>query len=64
MQEQQVLHSRIEGQGRPLLVLHGYLGMSDNWRTLSTRYAEAGFEVHALDLRNHGRSFQIGRAHV
>lgn len=57
MQEQQLLHSRIEGQGRPLLVLHGYLGMSDNWRTLSTRYAEAGFEVHALDLRNHGRSF-------
>lgn len=57
MQEQQLLHSRIEGKGRPLLVLHGYLGMSDNWRTLATRYAEAGFEVHALDLRNHGRSF-------
>ena len=57
MQEQELLYSRIEGEGRPLLVLHGYLGMSDNWRTLSMRYAEVGFEVHALDLRNHGRSF-------
>jgi pimeloyl-ACP methyl ester carboxylesterase len=30
--------------------------MSDNWKTLSVQYAENGFEVHALDLRNHGRS--------
>ena len=52
-----VLHSRIEGEGRPLLIIHGYLGMSDNWKTLSGRYAEAGFQVHALDMRNHGKSF-------
>lgn len=51
------LYSKIEGQGQPLLILHGYLGMSDNWKTLSTQYAAKGFEVHALDLRNHGRSF-------
>lgn len=53
----ELLYSRIEGEGKPLLVLHGYLGMSDNWKTLSGRYAEAGFQVHTLDLRNHGRSF-------
>lgn len=51
------LHSKIEGQGQPLLILHGYLGMSDNWKTLATQYAAQGFETHALDLRNHGRSF-------
>lgn len=51
------LYSKIEGQGRPFLILHGFLGMSDNWKTLGTRYAENGFEVHMLDLRNHGRSF-------
>ena len=51
------LYSKIEGQGQPLLILHGYLGMSDNWKTLATQYAAQGFAVHALDLRNHGRSF-------
>ena len=52
-----VLHSRIEGEGKPLLIIHGYLGMSDNWKTLSGKYADAGFQVHALDMRNHGKSF-------
>ncbi|MDI1257093.1 MAG: alpha/beta fold hydrolase [Flavobacterium sp.] len=51
-----MLYSKIEGSGQPLLILHGYLGMSDNWKTLAGQYAEEGFEVHALDLRNHGRS--------
>ena len=50
------LYSRIEGTGKPLLILHGFLGMSDNWKTLGSQYAANGFEVHALDLRNHGRS--------
>lgn len=53
-----MLYSKIEGNGKPLLILHGFLGMSDNWKTLGTRWAEAGFEVHLLDLRNHGRSLQ------
>ena len=50
------LYSKIEGHGTPLLILHGFLGMSDNWKTLGTKYANDGFEVHLLDLRNHGRS--------
>lgn len=52
-----MLYSRIEGEGNPLLIIHGFLGTSDNWKTLSGQYAQNGFEVHALDLRNHGRSF-------
>jgi pimeloyl-ACP methyl ester carboxylesterase len=52
-----LLHSRIEGRGKPLLIVHGYLGMSDNWKTLAGQYAQAGFEVHAVDMRNHGKSF-------
>lgn len=52
-----LLYSKIEGQGKPLLILHGFLGMSDNWKTLGVQYAALGFEVHLLDLRNHGRSF-------
>ncbi|MFV8368372.1 alpha/beta fold hydrolase [Flavobacterium sp. LB2R40] len=50
-----MLFSKIEGSGQPLLILHGFLGMSDNWKTLGTQFA-ADFQVHILDLRNHGRS--------
>ncbi len=51
-----MLYSKIEGTGKPLLILHGFLGMSDNWKTLGTEFANQGFQVHLLDLRNHGRS--------
>lgn len=50
-----MLYSKIEGTGKPLLILHGFLGMSDNWKTLGTQFA-VDFQVHILDLRNHGRS--------
>jgi pimeloyl-ACP methyl ester carboxylesterase len=52
-----LLHSRIEGTGKPLVIIHGFLGMSDNWKTLGTQFANEGFQVHTLDLRNHGKSF-------
>lgn len=52
-----MLYSKIEGSGKPLLIIHGFLGMSDNWKTLGSQFATDGFEVHLLDLRNHGRSF-------
>lgn len=39
-----------------MLILHGFLGMNDNWKTLGNEFAEAGFEVHLIDQRNHGRS--------
>lgn len=53
----ELLYSKIEGKGKPFLILHGFLGMSDNWKTLGGQFAEAGYEVHMLDMRNHGRSF-------
>jgi esterase len=52
-----MLYSRIEGDGQTLIIIHGFLGMSDNWKTLSSQYAAQGFQVHLLDLRNHGKSF-------
>jgi pimeloyl-ACP methyl ester carboxylesterase len=51
-----ILHSRIIGQGSPLLILHGFLGSGDNWITLGRRFSD-NYEVHLIDLRNHGRSF-------
>ncbi|WP_276167985.1 alpha/beta fold hydrolase [Zobellia alginiliquefaciens] len=53
----ETLHSQILGEGTPLIILHGFLGMSDNWKTLGNQYAEKGFEVHLIDQRNHGKSF-------
>ncbi|CAM3537634.1 alpha/beta fold hydrolase [Flavobacterium saliperosum] len=50
------LYSRIEGEGTPLLIIHGFLGMSDNWKTLGSQFAQQGFQVHLLDMRNHGKS--------
>lgn len=52
-----LLYAKVEGVGKPLLILHGFFGMSDNWKSIATQLASHGFEVHALDLRNHGRSF-------
>lgn len=52
----QILHSKILGSGQPFLILHGFLGMSDNWKTLGNQFSE-NFEVHLIDQRNHGRSF-------
>ena len=51
------LHSlRFENQGAPaLIILHGLLGASRNWSTIGKALRER-FDVHALDLRNHGSS--------
>lgn len=53
----EVLHSKIIGQGKPLLILHGFLGMSDNWKTPGTQLSKQGYQVHLMDQRNHGKSF-------
>lgn len=44
------------GSGKPILILHGFLGSLDNWHTLATEFGKSGFEVYTLDMRNHGRS--------
>ena len=54
----QLLHSKILGrEGVPVLILHGLLGMGDNWLSLGKKYTENGFNVHLIDQRNHGKSF-------
>jgi esterase len=42
-------------QHAPLIVLHGLLGSSNNWRAIC-KPLSAQRDVYALDLRNHGRS--------
>lgn len=52
------LHASIIGEGeKNLLIIHGFLGMGDNWKTHAKHWAEQGWRVHLIDQRNHGRSF-------
>ncbi|WP_109299617.1 alpha/beta fold hydrolase [Aquimarina sp. AU474] len=50
------LYGNVIGEGQPFIILHGFLGMGDNWKTLGKKISEHGFQVHLLDQRNHGRS--------
>lgn len=43
------------GSGKPVIVLHGLFGMSDNWVTFGRRLGETR-RVIIPDLRNHGQS--------
>lgn len=51
------LHSKVYGKSeQKLYILHGLLGSLDNWQSLAKEWEGNGFEVHSIDLRNHGRS--------
>jgi esterase len=43
------------GNGKPVIILHGLFGISDNWVSIGKRLAE-NFTVYIPDLRNHGQS--------
>lgn len=49
------LFFRQQGNGFPLIILHGLFGMSDNWMHVSKKLSDH-FSVIMPDLRNHGRS--------
>lgn len=49
------LYYREVGQGKPLIILHGLFGMSDNWLPTARKLADY-FKVYLPDLRNHGQS--------
>lgn len=52
-----LLHSNILGEGKPFIILHGFLGSGDNWKTLGLQFSEKGYQGHLIDQRNHGKSF-------
>ncbi|MCK4708250.1 MAG: alpha/beta fold hydrolase [Gammaproteobacteria bacterium] len=49
------LNCSTQGEGDPLLIIHGLFGSSRNWKSLAKQFSE-GFQVILLDLRNHGDS--------
>ncbi|MCB0477151.1 MAG: alpha/beta fold hydrolase [Crocinitomicaceae bacterium] len=53
----QELFFRKLGEGKPMVILHGLFGSSDNWQTVAKKIANH-YEVYLVDQRNHGKSFK------
>lgn len=49
------LNHRITGEGNPLILLHGLFGSLENLGGVARRLQD-GWQIHALDERNHGSS--------
>lgn len=49
------LHFKQLGQGKPLVMLHGLFGSSDNWLGVASKLSK-DFHLFLLDVRNHGIS--------
>lgn len=49
------LHTRILGEGKDLIILHGLYGAGDNWLSAGRLLSE-NYRVHLPDQRNHGNS--------
>ena len=51
-----LLNYKEMGEGQPLIILHGLLGMLDNWKTVGRKLSDE-YKVILVDQRNHGKSF-------
>lgn len=49
------LFYRESGEGRPIVILHGLFGSSDNWMSVTKELA-LHYKAFVLDARNHGQS--------
>lgn len=49
------LYHREIGEGKPLIILHGLFGSSDNWMSIA-KELEGHFKMYLVDQRNHGQS--------
>lgn len=52
------LYYEVYGEGKPLLLLHGWTQSSQFWAEYIPTYAKY-YKVYALDLRGHGRTSQL-----
>ncbi|WP_080239168.1 alpha/beta fold hydrolase [Spirosoma rigui] len=52
------IHYDILGEGKPVVLLHGFITNGESWKRAPVRQAlaDAGFKVVTLDLRGNGRS--------
>lgn len=52
------LYAKVWGEGRPVVLIHGWPLSGDSWDSISHALAEAGFKAIAYDRRGFGRSSQ------
>ena len=52
------IYTKIWGQGRPVILIHGWPLSADSWDDQAMAIAEQGFQVIAYDRRGFGRSGQ------
>lgn len=52
------IHYDVLGEGKPVVLLHGFITNGESWKRAPVRQvlADAGFKVVTLDLRGNGRS--------
>ena len=52
------IHYEVLGEGRPVVLLHGFITNGESWKRAPVRQSlvNAGFKVVTLDLRGNGRS--------
>jgi len=53
--KQITLNYKALGEGEPVIILHGFLGMLDNWKTFGRKLSES-YKVYLVDQRDHGKS--------
>lgn len=53
----QQLNYKVDGEGHPIILIHGLFGNLDNLGLLARDLRE-DYQVFSVDLRNHGQSFQ------
>ncbi|MDI9355759.1 MAG: alpha/beta fold hydrolase [Chitinophagaceae bacterium] len=51
------LFFRSIGTGKPIIILHGLFGSSDNWLTVTKPLLDHNYQLIIPDMRNHGQSF-------
>jgi pimeloyl-ACP methyl ester carboxylesterase len=52
------LYSKVWGEGRPVVLIHGWPLSADSWDPVSNALADAGFKAISYDRRGFGRSSQ------
>jgi pimeloyl-ACP methyl ester carboxylesterase len=52
------LHAKVWGEGRPVVLIHGWPLSGDSWDPVANALAEQGFRAIAYDRRGFGRSEQ------
>ncbi|GAB3336500.1 alpha/beta fold hydrolase [Larkinella ripae] len=52
------IHYEVAGEGKPVVLVHGFMGTANSWQKAALRQAllEAGYQVVQLDLRGNGLS--------